>query len=36
MKIKGLRFEAVSDIQRESLLKVIKESYFHGSTASVV
>jgi hypothetical protein len=33
MKLKGRRFETVSDIQRESeaVLDTIKENYFHGA-----
>jgi hypothetical protein len=33
MKLKGPRFETVSDIQRESkaILDIIKENYFHGA-----
>jgi hypothetical protein len=33
MKLKGRRFETVSDIQRESqaVLDSIKENYFHGT-----
>jgi histone-lysine N-methyltransferase SETMAR len=33
MKLKGRRFETVSDIQRESqsVLDSIKENYFHGA-----
>jgi hypothetical protein len=33
MKLKGQRFETVSDIQRESQAKLdrIRENYFHGA-----
>jgi hypothetical protein len=32
MKLKGRRFERVSDVQRESkvVLDIVKENYFHG------